>query len=130
MAVNQYLLDTNAAIALLNGDIGLNEKLTADSDLYLPVPVAGELYFGAAKSSRIAANTTKVATFLAANVLIICDQGTAVNYGQIKAELESKGRPIPDNDMWIAAIARQHNLTLVTRDAHFLQVADISKLSW
>jgi tRNA(fMet)-specific endonuclease VapC len=53
-----------------------------------------------------------------------------VNYGQIKAELESKGRPIPDNDMWIAAIARQHNLTLVTRDAHFLQVADISKLSW
>jgi tRNA(fMet)-specific endonuclease VapC len=94
------------------------------------VPAAGELYFGAAKSSRIVANIAKVAAFVAANVLVVCDLGTAVNYGQVKAELESKGRRIPDNDMWIAAVARQHNLTLVTRDAHFQQVVGIPILSW
>jgi tRNA(fMet)-specific endonuclease VapC len=127
---DKFLIDTNAAIALLNGDNALSSKLPRESDLYLPVPVVGELYFGAAKSSRVAANTAKVLAFVVASVLINCDHTTALNYGQVKAELEAKGRRIPDNDMWIAAVTRQYKLTLVTRDAHFQDVSEITTLSW
>ena len=51
--------------------------------------------------------------------ILVCDTETARQYGRIKVELRRKGRPIPENDMWIAAVALQHGLTLATRDAHF-----------
>jgi tRNA(fMet)-specific endonuclease VapC len=126
----KYLLDTNAAIALLNGDAVLASKLSGESDIYLPIPAAGELYFGAQKSSRVAANIAQVSSFINANTLVNCDHVTATSYGQAKAELEAKGRRIPDNDMWIAALTRQHAITLVRRDHHFQHVADITTLSW
>jgi len=58
------------------------------------------------------------------------DQATTERYGQIKAELAQVGRPIPDNDLWIAAIARQHGLVLATRDAHFAHVPGLQTLTW
>jgi tRNA(fMet)-specific endonuclease VapC len=58
------------------------------------------------------------------------DQYTAEIYAQIRFELKQKGRPLPDNDIWIAALARQHNLSLVTRDSHFNVVDGIQRMSW
>ena len=58
------------------------------------------------------------------------DQYTAEIYAQIRFELKQKGRPLPDNDIWIAALARQHDLSLVTRDSHFDVVDGIQRMSW
>jgi predicted nucleic acid-binding protein len=51
-------------------------------------------------------------------------------YGEVKAELARLGKPIPDNDLWIAAVARQHDLPLATRDAHFALVPGLKTLAW
>jgi len=61
--------------------------------------------------------------------ILFCDQGTARAYGEIKHALRCKGRPIPENDLWIAAIAAQHDLTLVSRDDHFNHIDQIRRLS-
>jgi len=62
--------------------------------------------------------------------VLACDQATAREYGQIKARLRAKGRPLPENDIWIAAIARLHGLTLVTRDQHFREVEGLAWEAW
>src|SRR5688572_9005908 len=117
----KYLLDTNAAIALLNGDARIGRML-AGAEVFLSLVAVGELYYGAYHSARVMANATKVDAFVAANVVVGTDHHTSRTYGNVKATLRAKGRPIPDNDLWIAAIAVQHAVRLVTRDAHFQHV--------
>ena len=63
-------------------------------------------------------------------MVLVCDPGTAWEYARIKIDLRSKGRPIPENDIWIAATARQHGLTLVTRDQHFSAVDGLKCDAW
>jgi len=62
--------------------------------------------------------------------VLICDTETSRQYGEIKNLLRAKGRPIPENDIWIAAIAKQHELTLVSRDEHFKEIEDFLTLTW
>lgn len=59
-----------------------------------------------------------------------CDTDTARRYGDIKHGLRVKGSPLPENDIWIAAIALQHNLTLATRDAHFREIPNLNTNPW
>jgi len=59
-----------------------------------------------------------------------CDAVTAQQYGRIKNDLRAKGRPIPENDIWIAAVAVQHGLTVVSRDDHFTEVTDLLCEVW
>lgn len=59
-----------------------------------------------------------------------CDLETAYRYGEVKNKLRFKGKTLPENDMWIAAIALQYNLTLVTRDAHFREVENLQIVTW
>ena len=59
-----------------------------------------------------------------------CDETTAQEYGRIKTALKAKGRPIPDNDIWIAAIAKQYSLVLATRDQHFSEVEGLLTETW
>jgi tRNA(fMet)-specific endonuclease VapC len=124
-----WLLDTNCLIYVLEnrheGEILLKEK-----KLYVPSPAIGELYFGARKSARIEWNLERVRVFITRFVILPCDHETAEFYGEIKAALKRKGKPIPDNDIWIAAIASQHNLSIVTRDRHFNEVDGINLVSW
>jgi tRNA(fMet)-specific endonuclease VapC len=61
--------------------------------------------------------------------LIYCDQGIAWEYGIIKKYLRSKGRPLPENDIWLAALARQHGLVLLTRDRHFQEIERLNVTS-
>lgn len=79
----------------------------------------GELYFGAQKSAKITENIFRINTFVEEHTVLSCDLETARWYGIIKNQLQREGRPIPNNDLWIAAIAIQYGLVLVTRDAHF-----------
>ena len=68
--------------------------------------------------------------FLQNATLLLPDQGTSERYGQVKAELAGIGKPIPDNGVWIAAMARQFDLPLVTRDGHFAAVPRLTTLAW
>ncbi len=63
-------------------------------------------------------------------VVLFPDHDTTASYAQVKAELAQLGRPIPDNDLWIAAMARHLDLPLATRDAHFVQVPRLKTLAW
>jgi tRNA(fMet)-specific endonuclease VapC len=116
-------------IAVLNQEQTLTDKLEGES-VYVPSVVLGELYFGARKSSRVAENLARIEAFVADYPLLTCDKETAQHYGQTKAQLWAKGRPLPENDIWIAAIAQQHGLTLITRDEHFLQIDGLAQEAW
>jgi tRNA(fMet)-specific endonuclease VapC len=113
------LLDTNAVIALFAGDPAAVGAVANKTAVYLCVPVVGELRYGALASSRVQQNIARLEEFAGAMAVLPCDVESTVFYGAVKYELRGKGRPIPENDVWIAAIARQHKLTLVSRDAHF-----------
>lgn len=126
----RYLLDTNIVIAHFARDPDVAAYLTPEASLYISSVVLGELYFGAAKSARSAANTERIDLFTSKNPILNCTLETARLYGRIKHELRLKGRPIPDNDAWIAAVALQHDLVLATGDSHFNQVANLRVEKW
>ncbi len=98
------------------------QNMQAIDRFFIPSIVLGELYFGARKSGKKAHNLKRIDELAIKTPILNCDVKTTQQYGQIKDALRQKGRPIPENDIWIAAIALQHNVTLVTRDAHFEQV--------
>lgn len=126
----KLLLDSNAVIALFAGAVGVRDQLSQASELYVPAIVLGELYYGARKSGRVAANVSRVEQFAATSSVIDCTAETAKHYGIIKEGLRSRGRPIPENDIWIAALALQHGLTVLTRDEHFREVAGLALESY
>ena len=119
------LLDTNIVIALLAVEAQVVQRISTAPMAFLPAIVVGELCFGARKSSQAAANLMRIDEFAARSTVLECDLETARLYGEIKHQLRTRGTPIPDNDIWIAAIAQQHQLQLLTRDAHFKHVAGL-----
>lgn len=130
MAGSRFLLDTNAIIALQREDEAVKKLLTAATDVFVPVVAVGELYYGAYKSGRVEENRQNVAAFIAGRVVLRVDADTADVYGQAKQGLRAKGRPIPENDIWIAALAIQYDLTLITDDAHFAEVDNLNWQGW
>lgn len=126
----KFLLDTNIVIALFAEEPSVKENISVAKQVFLPRIVLGELYYGAYKSSRTEKNIARLDEFTAANAILGPGSVTAREYGYIKHILLNKGRPIPENDIWIAALAKQHNLTLVTRDDHFKEIEGISIESW
>ena len=92
--------------------------------------VVGELYFGAWKSARVSENLARVEEFVSDQAVLLSDLPVAREYGAIKAELRQKGRPIPENDIWVAATARHHGLVLISRDRHFEEVEDLRVQVW
>lgn len=126
----RFLLDTNIVIAFLKGDTVVQEHFAEAETVFVPSTVIGELYYGAYKSARVAANLARVEEFVAITNVLVCDIATAQQYGQIRNLLRAKGRFIPDNDIWIAAVAQQYHLTLVSRDEHFREVDGLSVETW
>ncbi len=106
------------------------EPLELAEEVFVPIIVLGELYYGAQKSNQVENNLTRINEFAESCSVLICDTETSRQYGEIKNLLRAKGRPIPENDIWIAAIAKQHELTLVSRDEHFKEIEDFLTLTW
>ena len=123
------LLDTSIFVAHFRREPALAERLKS-ATLYIPLPVLGELYYGAFKSEHQAKTLKQLQEFLRICAILPPDELTAQHYGHIKADLERAGSPIPENDLWIAAIAREHQLPLVTRDRHFSLVTGLTALAW
>jgi tRNA(fMet)-specific endonuclease VapC len=124
------LVDTNVVVAYFRGDKVIHPHFAGVTPLYLPWVVLGELHFGAQRAQRRQEQLAYIQDLLTYAVVLFPDQDTTEMYGQVKAELARLGTPIPDNDLWIAAVARQHNLPLATRDAHFTQVPGLKTLAW
>ncbi len=130
MAGNKLLLDTNAVIALQQKDTVLLALLEFEEDIFIPAVVIGELYYGAYKSGRAEKNRQTVAAFAKSRVILNCDSSTGDAYGQIKYALRLKGRPIPENDMWIAALTLQYDGILISRDAHYAEIENLRIQKW
>jgi tRNA(fMet)-specific endonuclease VapC len=126
----RVLLDTNIVIALFAGEAAVLAGVQRAEALYVAAVALGELFFGARKSARASANVQRIAEFAASVAVLPCDSDAAALYGELKAELRSMGTPIPENDLWIAAVARQHELTRITRDAHFRYVLNLPPDRW
>jgi tRNA(fMet)-specific endonuclease VapC len=124
------LVDTNVVVAYFRGDKVIHPHFAGVTPLYLPWVVLGELHFGAQRAQRRQEQLAYIQDLLTYAVVLFPDQDTTEIYGQVKAELARLGTPIPDNDLWIAAVARQHHLPLATRDAHFTQVPGLKTLAW
>ncbi len=126
----RYLLDTNILIALLQGESGILTEIRSADEVFLPIIAIGELLFGAEKSGRPAQNRATIERLAASQTLLPCDLSVAREYGVLKKQLREKGRPIPENDMWIAATAIRHSLVLVTRDEHFHEIQQLPIRAW
>jgi tRNA(fMet)-specific endonuclease VapC len=122
----ELLLDTNIVIALFAGEQRVKDRLAAAAGVFVPAVAMGELYYGAEKSGRAVENIERVREFAESTAVLPCDSATAREYGRIKLALRVRGRPIPENDIWIAAVAIQHEITLLSRDDHFGEVAGLS----
>ena len=124
------MLDTNIVIALFAEDISIQKNISKAREIFIPSTVIGELFFGAFKSLRPKENTTRIENFAAANTILVCGTGTGKEYGRIKSLLFKKGKPVPENDIWIAALAMEYNLLLVTRDVHFKNIDGLKLATW
>ena len=122
---NSLLLDTSVVVKHFRYPTAVVNKLAEYEELYLPQPALGELYYGAYRSGL-----AQIERFLDAVDLLVADKETSVFYGQIAAGLAMAGTPIPQNDIWIAALARQTGLPVATTDDHFDRVTNLAVLKW
>jgi tRNA(fMet)-specific endonuclease VapC len=130
MKVGEFLLDTNIVIGLLIEAPEIVRRFDAEGTAALSAIALGELYYGAYNSKQLRGNLAKLEHLLLSITLLDCDLNTALIYGELKQYLRTIGKPIPDNDLRIAAQCKQHGLTLVTRDAHFSQLPDLNCENW
>lgn len=130
MTGNNVLLDTNIISAWLKGDNGIADKIDRKNGVFIPTIVVGEMHYGAQYSTNVKKNIKNIQKVVTHYEVLYVDTDTTSVYGKIKAELRKKGRPIPENDIWIAAIAMQHGLILITRDNHFSEVEGLSVEKW
>ena len=126
----KFLLDTNIVIAIFANDSAVINSLADANEVFVPSIALGELYYGAHKSSRVEANIARINEFAVSSSVLTCNAETSQQYGKIKNGLRVKGRPIPENDIWIAAISKQHGLTLISRDEHFKEIDGLSIAAW
>jgi len=124
------ILDTNALSALFEGNMDIATLLESDDRHHLPVIVIGEFYFGILGSAK-RVHLKKLLVKLQENSHVLCPDGdTAYHYGAIRYQLKRDGRPIPENDIWIAALARQFELVVVSQDKHFDFINGITRVEW
>lgn len=124
------ILDTNAVSALFVGDPALGQLLAGGERHHLPAIVIGEYRYGLLGSRHRDHLQKLLDTLIQESVVLPVDAATAESYSLVRDELRRKGRPIPENDIWIAALARQHGQTLVSRDGHFDEVPNLRRLAW
>ena len=124
------ILDTNALSAFVAGDEGVGDVLRRQARAAVPVIVLGEFRYGIAESRHRAAYEAWLASQLAHFDILAVTAETAVAYAALRVALRRSGHPIPANDGWIAALALQHKLPVLSRDRHFDVVPGLARTSW
>jgi tRNA(fMet)-specific endonuclease VapC len=124
------ILDTNGLSAMADGDPTLEPILRQAAQLAVPAIVLGEYKDGIRQSRNRVRYEQWLAEVVSTSRVLPVDEGTADCYAQIRYELKKAGRPIPGNDLWIAALALQHSLPLISRDQHFDCVSSLKRIGW
>ncbi len=124
------VFDSNIVVDYLRNQGDTVKKVEQYSEIYLPVIVCGEIVFGATISGNPVKNKEKVAEFIARSQILIADIEVARQYAEVRKHLQQKGKPIPENDIWIAATAYAHGLKLITRDQHFSHIDFLEVEFW
>jgi tRNA(fMet)-specific endonuclease VapC len=124
------ILDTNAISALFTEDRALTSLLGGTDRHHLPTIVIGEYRYGLMRSRDRGALARLLDELIAASIVLPVDLATTAHYATVRDELRATGTPIPENDVWIAALARQHGLPVVSRDVHFDHVRQLVRHTW
>lgn len=124
------ILDTNAFSAMADGESALESVLRQANQVGVPVVVLGEYRYGIAQSRNREHYEQWLSDYLPVFRILDVDEQTAGHYADLRIGLKRLGKPIPSNDVWIAALCRQHSLPVLSRDRHFDVVSGITRLSW
>jgi tRNA(fMet)-specific endonuclease VapC len=120
-------LDTNRLTDLFQGDAELADRLGECDEVWLPLVVLAEIKAGFYGGTQQHRNQVLLQSFLAKPTVgvLLPERETAEHYARLFVQLKRAGTPIPDNDLWIAALVLQHDLQLITRDQHFERVPQL-----
>jgi tRNA(fMet)-specific endonuclease VapC len=124
------ILDTNALSAFIDGDADVGEILRRESRAAIPVIVLGEFRYGISGSRHRVAYERWLDDHLSGFDILAVTDDTAVVYAAMRVALKQGGHPIPANDAWIAALALEHRLAILSRDQHFDAVRGLRRKSW
>ena len=124
------ILDTNALSAFVDGDRTVGNLLAGHGGASIPVIVLGEFRYGISGSRHRAAYDAWLDDHLPDFDVLEVTAATAVAYARVRVGLKKSGRPIPANDAWIAALALEHRLPVLTRDVHFEAVPGLTRVAW
>ena len=125
------VLDTNAYIYFIKGDQAILDHILNADLVLIPSVVIGELSYGINKSKKKEDNFKALFAFLDEPQIFVVDIDVTIahSYANIKYNLQKIGRPIPSNDIWIAACALSKNQPIITRDKHFDFIEGIKIIS-
>lgn len=124
------IIDTNALSAMADEHPDIVGLLAQSDQMAIPVIVLAEYRFGIAQSRHRPAYESWLAELLRDCLVLDVNEATATHYAGIALELKRTGKPIPANDLWIAALCRQHSLPLLSRDRHFDFVPGMKRIGW
>jgi tRNA(fMet)-specific endonuclease VapC len=124
------ILDTNALSAAADDDPAIVAVLARADQIAIPVIALGEYRYGIAQSRHRASYAKWLNGLLHDCQVLDATEPTTHYYAEITLELKQKGKPIPTNDIWIAALCRQHSLPLLSRDRHFDLVPGVRRIGW
>lgn len=126
----EVALDTSVAVRFLNGDAIVTERVLVLPEIVLPMIVIGELLFGAENSTRPLHKLPRYFEFISVCIAVPMGRETAAVYARTRLALKRKGRPVPMNDVWIAAQCLEHSWILVTDDTDFDYVDGLVLEHW
>lgn len=124
------ILDTNAVSAILSGVKQISQLLAGADQHHLPLGVIAEYRFGLLASRRRQRLESLFRRLEADSIILYPDRDTADWYASIRHDLKLRGTPIPENDIWTAALARQHSLEIASQDSHFDLVDRVKRRHW
>ena len=124
------ILDTNALSAWAEGRAAVETSLRTADRLVVPSVVLGEYYFGIRQSRHRSRYEDWLARYLPLTEIATVTSATADIYADIRLELKRRGAPIPPNDVWIASLARQHGLAVLSNDGHFDIVDGVRRIGF
>ncbi len=124
------ILDTNGLSALAEGELRLEPILRKATQIAVPVIVLGEYRYGFQQSRERQRYEHWLVEYLPKFRVLNVDEQTTTSYAAVRGELKRAGTPIPSNDVWIAALCRQHSLPVLSRDRHFDLVPGLPRIDW
>ena len=123
----RFALDTNRITDLFRGDVELAEQLSTAEEVWIPLFALGEIKAGFQGGKQQPRNESLLNRLLSKPTVdvLLPSRETAEHYARIFVQLKRAGTPVPDNDLWIAALVLQHDLVLITRDRHFERIPQV-----